>query len=338
LFGGFSDAFVIAFDKSTYNATWSRYIGGLGPDIGQGIVYLKTYVYVSGRVGDSTDFPVTDLAGNGAYYDSTYNGGILKDIFIARCNETTGAMDWCTYYGGSGEEEVSDMCLGHDGNGQECFYITGWSNSPDFPIPSTNLANAYVVDTNYGQVQQFFSLFNVNATNIWGTFLCGETGYASPFLGDGFGGGIAADSNKKLFLTGNYNTSSTFPFDDGTSVPYNGAPPYYWDSTQGFNGFTTRFDISSVLTNVSNANIAKAKLILYPNPTDGIATIKFNDLALGSITLIVTDPIGRKVFTRNINVYANTSINIDLSSQASGIYFISVRNKNCIYSAKVIKQ
>jgi hypothetical protein len=74
---------------------------------------------------------------------------------------------------------------------------------------------------------------------------------------------------------------------------------------------------------------------INPNPSNGICTIKSKDLKLQNYSIF--NVLGECVFSQNVN---NTNqINIDLSAQAKGIYFVEItdENKNVI-NQKIIIQ
>ena len=68
----------------------------------------------------------------------------------------------------------------------------------------------------------------------------------------------------------------------------------------------------------------KKNFVIYPNPTNNIFNIKFNELFSGSI--VITDISGRLLKSESFN--DKTQITLSLEPYSNGIYFVSVINQN----------
>jgi len=122
LMGG-SDAFVTKIDPTGATLLFSTYLGGSTfvdrgtsvavNDLGEPFVTGVTY---------SVDFPLTPDA-----FDTRLNG---REGFIAHMNATGSGLLYATYIGGSGDDERGSS-IALDALG--IAYITGWTNSSDFP-------------------------------------------------------------------------------------------------------------------------------------------------------------------------------------------------------------
>ena len=74
---------------------------------------------------------------------------------------------------------------------------------------------------------------------------------------------------------------------------------------------------------------------VYPNPTNGDLSIKFNNLeTLQSLT--VTDLQGKIIFQKQYNKTVNNTEELSLVNVDNGLYMIIVQTENGIYSEKVI--
>lgn len=74
---------------------------------------------------------------------------------------------------------------------------------------------------------------------------------------------------------------------------------------------------------------------IYPNPTNGIITISFNEYEGSNLNFNVTDIQGRIVKSlTNVN---EKSISFDLSTESSGVYFIRIYNETINEVQKIIK-
>jgi hypothetical protein len=68
-----------------------------------------------------------------------------------------------------------------------------------------------------------------------------------------------------------------------------------------------------------------SNISLFPNPNDGIFYINMNDGHSTGVILKVYTPLGNVIYQKNENLMSGrTSIEIDLSDQANGVYFLSV--------------
>ena len=117
-FGGATDVFVTKLNSSG-SLVYSTYLGGSRPDWGYGIaVDSSGNAYVTGLT-DSTDFPTTQNA-----FQRTFIG----DAFVTKLNPS-GSLVYSTYLGGSGMDWGRGIAVDSSGNA----YVTGWTDSPDFP-------------------------------------------------------------------------------------------------------------------------------------------------------------------------------------------------------------
>jgi hypothetical protein len=165
---------------------YSTYFGGSGPDQGNAItVDVEGSVYVTG-VTTSLDFPVASGV------QMTHAGG-TTDAFVFKLDPTGTQVVYSTFIGGSGNDEGHSIAVDSGGNA----YITGFTNSNDFPIVNGfqkkrgGLLDAYVVKLNRAGNQILFSSY------IGGSI-------------DDRGYGIALDRANNIYITGTAS-STDFP-------------------------------------------------------------------------------------------------------------------------------
>jgi len=102
---------------------YSTYLGGNSYDEGRGIaVDGAGSAYVTGLTG-SSNFPCPYA------YDYSYNGGNC-DAFVTKLSPAGNSLFYSTYLGGSGWDQGSGIDV--DGSGSA--YVTGWTQSYDFPL------------------------------------------------------------------------------------------------------------------------------------------------------------------------------------------------------------
>jgi len=95
---------------------------------------------------------------------------------------------------------------------------------------------------------------------------------------------------------------------------------------------------TSVCENVSNVNLNELEhnsISVYPNPTNGILNINFENIT-GSVNYTLTTIEGRLIKQQQ-NLSVNT-ISIDISNESKGIYLLKVDNNTSTHVYKIVKQ
>jgi len=201
--GGNHDIFVAKLNDTGSSLVYSTYLGGSGSDYGSGIALdVLGNTYVTGYT-DSTDFPTTP-----GVFDNSYNGE--SDAFALKLNTTATGSDsmiYSTYLGGSFSDVGNEIAVDTSSNA----YITGFTNSPNFPATTSAFDGTY-----NGQDDVFVTKFNPAGTSItYSTYLGG----AEPDMGYG----ITVQGSRIAYLTGGTG-SFDFPTLAGAFDPsYNGA-------------------------------------------------------------------------------------------------------------------
>lgn len=144
------DAFVTKFNSSGSGLVYSTYLGGSGIDHGRGIALDSLgNAYVTGATR-STNFPLQGpLSGHDVLLGTA-------DAFVSKLNPAGSRLDFSSYLGGSGVENLinisgSDTYLGSiavDASGN--MYLTGSTDSSDFPT-----ANAFQGSLGGGDADAF---------------------------------------------------------------------------------------------------------------------------------------------------------------------------------------
>ncbi len=109
---------------------YSTYLGGLA--IHSVAVDSAGNAYVTGYT-DAADFPITPGAD-----DPTYNGG-GADAFVSKLNPDGSVLVYSTFLGGSGHDSGWDLAVDSEVN----VYVTGRTNSADFPTPAGGYDPSY---------------------------------------------------------------------------------------------------------------------------------------------------------------------------------------------------
>jgi hypothetical protein len=188
---GSGDAFVSKLSADGSALVYSTFLGGSGYDGGRGIALDGNgNAYVTGYTL-SNAFPTTA----GALHTSL-NG--TKDAFVTKLNKDGSGLEYSSYLGGSGNDAGYGIAAGANGYA----YITGYTQSPDFPTTTG------AIQTINGSGREPF----VSALDATGARLA-YSSYLGGSNGEG-GYGIAVDSNNNAYVTG-YTSSSDFPTTPG---------------------------------------------------------------------------------------------------------------------------
>ena len=170
---------------------WATYYGGSSEDEGYGIVTdIFGNVIITGNTKSTSS-----IATSGAF-QTTYGGnmpgvGNIGDAFITKFNNS-GAIQWATYYGGSGY----DVGYGITTDTSNNILITGAMGAY-----STGMATSGSYQTSFGgyNYDAFVAKFSSSGSRIWSTYYGG--------VSDDYGQGIKTDISGNVFITG--YTSST---------------------------------------------------------------------------------------------------------------------------------
>jgi len=120
-----ADAFIMKLNSSSA-VQWATYYGGDDEDKGRGITLdlSGANVYVTGTAMGS--FPVT----SGAFQVFPSDPYSTEDIFVAKLNSTTAAVQYATFCGGYDVDIAEDIAVDNAGNA----FITGYTFSSVYPI------------------------------------------------------------------------------------------------------------------------------------------------------------------------------------------------------------
>lgn len=185
---GIAEAIVARFDTTlSGNASliYSSYLGGAAADFGFGIgLDSAGNIYVAGHTR-SLNFPMQN-----AYQASNASAGQPNplDGFVAKLNPAGSALLYSSYLGGS----ATDVIYGMDLDSQGIVYVTGTTNSDDFP--SRDPWQAERNDFRDTFVSKLNPALSGDASLIYSTF------FGSP-LND-YSYGIAVDGESNAYITG----------------------------------------------------------------------------------------------------------------------------------------
>ncbi len=126
-YGFYSDTFVTKLDPSG-NLIYSTYFGGKYGNVGRAIgVDINDNVYFAGN-DQGGSLPTTNafqpyFGGDGAAF--------IGDGFVAALDFTGTNLIYCTYLGGSGDDQINGIAVRPDDG---AVAVTGFTDSPNFPL------------------------------------------------------------------------------------------------------------------------------------------------------------------------------------------------------------
>jgi uncharacterized repeat protein (TIGR01451 family) len=199
-----SNAFVAKFSLDGSTLLYSTYLGGSGGETAYGVaVDSAGDAYVTGTTR-STDFPTVSPFQATGHWNTFFC--CSNTSFVTKLNATGTGLVYSTYLGsGTGGGEVGDVARGIVVDGSGNAYVTGYTDSADFPT-----ANA-IQPTNHSRsdpaTNGFVTEFNASgSTLVYSTYL-GGSGNAS---GGDTSNAIAVDSAGSAYVTG-FTRSTDFP-------------------------------------------------------------------------------------------------------------------------------
>ncbi len=193
---GSENAFVTKLAPAGNALVYSTYLGGSREDIGLGIaVDAPGAAYVTGNA-TSTNFPLQSP------FQSTFQGD--GAAFVTKLAPTGNALVYSTYLGGSDSNGGSGIAVDSTG----AAYVTGYTDSPDFPTQSAYQA------TYQGGMDAFVTkLAPAGNALVYSTYLGGSS--------RDVGSGIAVDSTGAAYVAG-YTYSANFPTQSAYQATYPG--------------------------------------------------------------------------------------------------------------------
>ncbi len=98
---------------------------------------------------------------------------------------------------------------------------------------------------------------------------------------------------------------------------------------------------SRVITPIAVSGISgvavEGNVSLFPNPASGVVTISWNELTLGNAVVNIADVTGRSVYNNTVKIdKQNGETRADLSQLTSGVYLVSLKSDETIYTWRLV--
>lgn len=229
---GWENAFVTKLNSDGTGLLYSTYLGGSTNgyfgDQGHGIALdTQNNVYVTGTTC-SSDFPVTPNAFQSIYkgcnaFMSELNTTALLALGPVSLGRGSASLVYSTYLGGTGGDSGESIAADAAGNA----YVTGWTDSTDFPVTPGAFQMSYKGSAGTGNA--FVSKLNPAGQGplslVYSSYLGGASGDRAF--------GIAVDNQGSAYVTG-FTCSVNFPV----------TPLAFKTTSQNIdcNAFVTKFD------------------------------------------------------------------------------------------------
>jgi hypothetical protein len=201
------NVFVTKLSSSGNSLIYSTYLGGGEGDYGWAIaVDGSGDAYVTGGT-TSPDFPTVNP------YQEFYQGcWYCSDAFVTKLSSSGNSLIYSTYLGGGSYDHGAGIAVDGSGNA----YVTGYTDSPDFPTTPSGYDPTY-----NGGRDAFVAKFSSAGAMMYSTYLGGES--------DDEGRGIAVDGSRNAYVTG--TTGSTiFPTMNAYQATFQGGSYYPKDA------------------------------------------------------------------------------------------------------------
>lgn len=325
--GGTWDMFVTRF-QSNMSLYWNTFYGSSNNDHCQHnltVDYGGRIIIVG--VSDGTASPVTFNPGVGHYY----NG--VKDAQGTYCivqYDTTCAMIWGTYYGGSGHDHLFGTVGGCIGVSEHSdIFVSAETNSTNLTLVNPG-GGAYFQNTNAGGGKEGFVLkfnndINVVILDIALSNLTGEQVSSGNLLR----WEVGANSSARSFeieheQNGVFQAIGVVDADGSTRYSFTDLSPL-----AGVNRYRLRItDQNGFFTysNVVEIRDAAAGIFVetWPNPTNDILNLRVATDGQRTWNLQITDLTGRLVLEQS---HQESGIwSLDLSTWAAGSYILNIRD------------
>jgi hypothetical protein len=362
---GSGDAFLVKFNSSGVKQ-WGTYFGGASSGASGMEKGISCATDALGNVYMVGQTPSTSGIATTGAHQTIYGGGSC-DAFLVKFN-SSGVMQWGTYYGGAGVDIGYSCATDATGN----VYLAGDTQQEFLPASSgMTTIGAHQSAYGGGYSDGFLVKFDSNGLRQWGTY------YGGSLLDVSFS--CATDASGNVYMSGNTQSSSGIAtagahqttVNDAFLVSFNSSGVRqsgtyfggiknvctsdasgnvymtgYTQSSSGIatagahqtdngnNGYSDAFLVKFSGISVGiNETINDTLFTIYPNPTQSIVNVKADTKLIGAVYNMY-DNTGKVVLSGKINT-ENT--NVELGNLSVGIYLFSA-GENVQQTFKVIKE
>jgi hypothetical protein len=366
---GSGDAFLVKFNSSGVRQ-WGTYFGGPFNGGSANETGISCATDASGNIYMVGKTPSTSgIATVGAH--QTAGGTQFFDAFLVKFN-STGVIQWGTYYDGLGDTQPNSCATDASGN----VYMAGQVFQELLPDSGISTPGAHQTTYGGGFTDAFLVKFDPNGVRQWGTYyggssveegtscaidpsgnvyIAGHTGsttgiatagaHQTVFGGGGLDGFLVCFNSSGVRQSGTYygegfvsgcasDASGNFYMAGITQSSSGIATAGAHQTANGNSGYNDAFLVKFSGISVGiNETINDKLFSIYPNPTQSIVNVQADVKLIGS-AYSIHDNTGKVVLSGTIN---SENISVDLGNLAAGIYLFNV-GENVKQTFKVIKE
>jgi hypothetical protein len=366
---GSGDAFLVKFNSSGVRQ-WGTYFGGPFDGGSANEMGISCATDASGNIYMVGKTPSTSgIATVGAH--QTAGGTQFFDAFLVKFN-STGVIQWGTYYDGLGDTQPNSCATDASGN----VYMAGQVFQELLPDSGISTPGAHQTTYGGGFTDAFLVKFDPNGVRQWGTYyggssveegtscaidpsgnvyMAGHTGsttgiatagaHQTVFGGGGLDGFLVCFNSSGVRQSGTYygegfvsgcaSDASGNVYMAGITQSSSGiATAGAHQTANGNSGYNDAFLVKFSGISVGiNETINDKLFTIYPNPSQSIVNVQADAKLIGS-AYSIHDNTGKVVLSGTIN---SENISVDLGNLAAGIYLFNV-GENVKQTFKVIKE
>ena len=366
---GSGDAFLVKFNSSGVRQ-WGTYFGGPFDGGSANEMGISCATDASGNIYMVGKTPSTSgIATVGAH--QTAGGTQFFDAFLVKFN-STGVIQWGTYYDGLGDTQPNSCATDASGN----VYMAGQVFQELLPDSGISTPGAHQTTYGGGFTDAFLVKFDPNGVRQWGTYyggssveegtscaidpsgnvyIAGHTGsttgiatagaHQTVFGGGGLDGFLVCFNSSGVRQSGTYygecsvidcaTDASGNVYMAGITQSSSGiATAGAHQTANGNSGYNDAFLVKFSGISVGiNETINDKLFTIYPNPSQSIVNVQADAKLIGS-AYSIHDNTGKVVLSGTIN---SENISVDLGNLAAGIYLFNV-GENVKQTFKVIKE
>lgn len=101
----------------------------------------------------------------------------------------------------------------------------------------------------------------------------------------------------------------------------------------------TEPDLQAQAVPPADNQLTPEEIELFPNPSDGVVTVKFKLSAQGAVTVTILDINGKELYRDEVKDFNGSySHDFDLSRQAQGTYLLSIQQGDKVMSEKILRK
>jgi len=78
------------------------------------------------------------------------------------------------------------------------------------------------------------------------------------------------------------------------------------------------------------------KIVIRSNPTTGLFSAEISELEKGDVNISVMNSFGQIISSLELTQSDNTLIDLDISQEASGIYYLIIKTQHGVFSKKIL--